>query len=221
MSMSAILTPVRPRVLATRFIPNVPADLAKAYGFAADHTSAALVTADQDDALYVALDEGTKNAPVDVVFARSLYAGSNHAPGPFSGECLGIIAGRSPEDVREGLAATIRCLDEDACFYSGDASGKLLLFPHVVASIGKYLARESELPEGVPIAYLIAPPLEAVIGLDAALKAADVHLQKSFAPPTNTNFGGGYLTGPLEQCEAAAVAFARAVVELGAQPRVL
>ena len=53
------------------------------------------------------------------------------------------------------------------------------------------------------------------------LKAADVHLQKSFAPPTNTNFGGGYLTGPLEQCEAAAVAFARAVVELGASPRAL
>ena len=219
--MTAVLTPVRPKVLATRFIPNVPADLARAYGFGPAHASAALVTADQDDALYVALDEATKNAPVEIVFAKSLYAGSNHAPGPFSGECLGIIGGASPEDVKEGLAAAIRCLEEDACFYTGDAAGKLMLFPHVVASIGKYLAKEAELPEGVPIAYLIAPPLEAVIGLDAALKAADVHLQKSFAPPTNTNFGGGYLTGPLEQCEAAAVAFARTVVELAAQPRVL
>lgn len=219
--MSQVLAPIRPRVLATRFIPNVPADLARAYGFGPLHTSAALVTADQDDALYVALDEATKNAPVEIVFAKSLYAGSNHAPGPYSGECLGIIAGESPEDVREGLRACVRCLEEDACFYAGDASGKLVLFPHVVSSIGRYLAKESELPEGSPVAYLIAPPLEAVIGLDAALKAADVRLQKSFAPPTNTNFGGGYLTGPLEQCEAAAVAFARAVVELGAQPRVL
>jgi ethanolamine utilization protein EutL len=212
---------VRPRVLATRFIPNVPPELATAYGFAPEHAAAALVTADQDDALYVALDEATKQAPVDVVFARSLYAGSNHAPGPFSGECLGILGGRSPADVREGLSAVIRCLEDDACFYTGEPSGKLLLFPHVVSSIGHYLAKEADLPAGVPIAYLIAPPLEAVIGLDAALKAADVRLQKSFAPPTNTNFGGGYLTGPLEQCEAAAVAFARAVVELGADPRVI
>ena len=80
-----VLEAVRPRILATQFIPNVPPDLARAYSFSPEHTAAALVTADQDDALYVALDEATKQAPVEVVFARSLYAGSNHAPGPFSG----------------------------------------------------------------------------------------------------------------------------------------
>lgn len=219
--MSQVLAPVRPRVLATRFIPNVPEDLARAYGLGPEHAAAALVTADQDDALYVALDEATKQAPVDVVFARSLYAGSNHSPGPFAGECLGILAGASPADVHEGLAAAVRCLEEDACFYAADASGKLLVFPHVVSSIGRYLAREAELPEGSSIAYLIAPPLEAVVGLDAALKAARVRLQKSFAPPTNTNFGGGWLAGDLEECEAAAKAFARAVVELAQAPRIL
>ena len=133
----------------------------------------------------------------------------------------GILAGDSPDDVREGLAACIRCLEEDACFYTADESGKLLIFPHVVSSIGAYLAKEADLPEGSSIAYLIAPPIEAVIGLDAALKAATVTLQKSFLPPTNTNFGGGYLTGPLEECEAAAQAFARAVIEVARAPRVL
>lgn len=217
----AILDPVRPKVLAARFIPSAPPDLARAYGLQPHHTSLALVTADQDDALYVALDEATKQAPVDVVFGQSFYAGSNHASGPLSGEALGIIAGVSPADVREGLAACVRCLDEDACFYVGDASGKLVFFPHVVHAIGRYLAAESGLPEGSPLGYLIAPPLEAVIGLDAALKAADVRLVKSFAPPTPTNFAGGYVTGELEQVEAAAVAFAEAVVEVGRAPRVI
>ncbi|MBI3726684.1 ethanolamine utilization microcompartment protein EutL [bacterium] len=216
-----VLEAVRPRVLATQFIPSVPPDLARAYSFSPEHSSAALVTADQDDALYVALDEATKQAPVEVAFARSLYAGSSHAPGPFSGECLGILAGASPADVREGLAACLRCLEDDACFYKADESGKLLIFPHVVSSIGRYLAREAELEEGRSIAYLIAPPIEAVLGLDAALKAAEVKLQKSFAPPTNTNFAGGYLVGELEQCEAAATAFARTIVELARSPRVV
>src|SRR5579862_7066239 len=118
-----VLEAVRPRVLATQLIPSVPPDLARAYSLSPDLASAALVTADQDDALYVALDEATKQAPVEVSFARSLYAGSNHAPGPFSGECLGILAGATPEDVREGLAACLRCLEEDACFYKADESG--------------------------------------------------------------------------------------------------
>jgi ethanolamine utilization protein EutL len=217
----SVLDPVRPKVLASRFIPNVPPDLAKAYGLSPEHTSVALVTADQDDALYVALDEATKQAPVDIVFGQSFYAGSNHASGPLSGEVLGIIAGRSPDDVRSGLLACVRCLEEDACFYTADQAGKLLIFPHVVASIGRYLAAESGLPEGSPLAYLIAPPLEAVFGLDAALKAADVRLVKSFAPPSPTNFAGGYLTGDLEQVQAAAQAFAEAIIGVAANPRVV
>ena len=36
----------------------------------ARHTSLGLVTCDQDDSTYVALDEATKHAAVDVVFAR-------------------------------------------------------------------------------------------------------------------------------------------------------
>lgn len=218
----SILQPVRPRVLATRFIPNAPADLIRSYGLDSErHAALGLITCDQDDALYVALDEATKQAPVDVVFGQSFWAGSSHASGPFSGECLGIVAAPSPAEVREGLAACVRCLEEDACFYGADAAGKLLIFPHVVASIGRYLAAESGLEPGAPLAYLIAPPLEAVIGVDAALKAADVRLVKSFAPPTPTNFAGGYLTGPLEQCEAAAVAFAETIVAFAAAPRVV
>lgn len=217
-----LLAPVRPKILATRFIPSAPADLLRAYGLGeAEHGSLALITCDQDDSLYVALDEATKHSPVDVVFGQSFWAGSGNASGPFSGECLGVIAGAGPDEVREGLAACVRCLEEDACFYRANEEGTLLIFPHVVHAIGTYLAKESGLAPGAAMAYLIAPPLEAVIGLDAALKAADVTLQKNFAPPTPTNFAGGYLAGDLEQCEAAALAFAETIVRFAKEPRVL
>ena len=44
----------------------------------ARHVSAGLVTCDQDDSLYAALDHATKSADVDVVYAKSFYAGSAH-----------------------------------------------------------------------------------------------------------------------------------------------
>jgi len=72
--------------------------------------------------MYVALDEATKQAPIDVIFARSFYAGAAHASGRLSGEILGVIGARDPEEIDEGLDALIRCLQHDACFY--DADGK-------------------------------------------------------------------------------------------------
>jgi len=73
--------------------------------------------------------------------------------------------------------------------------------------------------EGKALAYLIAPPLEAVYGLDAALKAADVKLVTFYGPPTETNFGGGLLTGSQSACKAACSAFAHAVRSIAEHPK--
>ena len=94
------------------------------------------------------------------------------------------------------------------------------MFPHVIASLGDYLSREAGLAPGEPMAYLVAPPIEATIGLDAALKAADgPRACASMPPPTETNFACAWLTGTLDACEAAAVAYAAAVVDVAARPR--
>ena len=88
----------------------------------------------------------------------------------------------------------------------------------VLSSTGSFLSREAGLSPGSPIAYLIAPPLEAVYGLDAALKAADVALCTLYAPPTRTNFGGGLVSGTQSACQAAADAFLEAVREVAERP---
>ena len=54
--------------------------------------------------------------------------------------------------------------------------------------------------------------------MDAALKAADVTLCKLYAPPSETNFGGGLLAGTQSACDAACGAFADAVAEIAASP---
>jgi ethanolamine utilization protein EutL len=216
----SLLEPILPRVLSVRRIPAAADDVLRAYG--ADpsrHTSLGLVTCDQDDPTYVALDEATKHAGVDVVYARSFYAGAAHASGRLSGEILGVLAGPDPDEIDEGLAALCRCLEHDPCFFAADPAGEIAVFPHVIASLGHYLSAEAGLVPGEPMAYLVAPPIEATVGFDAALKAAAVRAVKMFPPPTETNFAAAWLTGSLEDCEAAAMAFAEAVVEVAARPR--
>jgi ethanolamine utilization protein EutL len=214
-----ILEPITPRVLSVRRLPNADPALVVAYGGdPARHAALGLVTCDQDDAMYVALDEATKHAPVDVIFAHSFYAGSAHASGRLSGEILGMLAASEPEAIEHGLAALLRCLAHDACFYDADGKRTVTVFPHVITSLGEYLSREAGLAQGEPMAYLVAPPIEATIGLDAALKAAEVRTVRVVPPPTETNFACAWLTGSLDACEAAALAYAAAVVDVAMTP---
>jgi ethanolamine utilization protein EutL len=177
-----------------------------------------MITCSSDDALYAALDEGTKAAEVEVVYAKSFYAGAKHASGPFSGEIIGIFAAYDPEILKSGINATVSYLENKAWFYAADEKGELPFFPHVISETGLYLSKMANIPPGTPLAYLIAPPIEAMLGLDAALKAADVKLSKFYPPPSETNFCGGLLSGTIYSCEAAARAFQETVLELAMDP---
>ena len=85
-------------------------------------------------------------------------------------------------------------------------------------SAGTFLSREAGVRPGTALAYLIAPPLEGMYAMDAALKAADVRLCKLYQPPSETNFGGGLLSGTQSACQAACTAFAEAVKEVAERP---
>lgn len=212
------LVPLRPTLLSVRLIEQVDPGLRKALGMGDAHCSAGLVTCDQDDSLYAALDHATKFAEVDVVYAKSFYAGSTHASGPLSGEILGVLAGADPDEVKEGLWALREALATQICFHAFEGTSAPAFFSHVISQTGRYLAPLAGIAPGEPMAYLIAPPMESTVGLDAALKSANVKLAKYFGPPTETNFGGGYLLGDLYDLEAAANAFTEAIESVVSAP---
>lgn len=213
------LVPLPANVLACRQIDQADAQIAVAFGIdRRRHLSLGLVTADSDDALYVALDHATKQAEVEVVFAKSFYAGARHASGPFSGEALGILGGEHPEHVADALWAVREGLQDGIHFHTFEGEHQPAFFAHVIGETGRYLSAEAGIEPGAPLGYLIAPPLESVIGVDAALKAADVRLVKHIPPPSETNFGGAFLTGDLAALEAAAVAFVEAIRGVAQRP---
>ena len=203
------------KVLAVRYLANAAPGLAISLGAPAGYPSLGMLTTDSDDATYIALDEATKAADVKVCYARSFYAGAGNASTPYAGEVIGILAGPTPGAVRSGMEAALSALER----VGFEDAGGVPYLAHTVSSAGSYLAKEAGVREGSALAYLIAPPLEAMYAMDAALKAADVKLCKLYAPPSETNFGGGMLSGTQSACDAACAAFAQTVAEVAAQPK--
>jgi len=213
------LDQIRGKVLSVKIIPNVNEFMAESFKLTPEQRSLGLITTDMDDVAYTALDEATKKADIQVVYAKSMYAGSANASTKLAGEFIGIIAGPNPAEIRSGLNAAIEFIENDACFYSANDDDSVPFYAQTISRTGSYLSGIANVPEGQPLAYLIAPPLEAMYALDAALKAADVTLAAFYGPPTETNFGGGLLTGSQSACKAAADAFRDAVVYVANAPK--
>ena len=203
------------KVLAVRYLSGTVPALAKALGAPEGMPCLAMLTTDCDDATYIALDAATKAAQVRVCYGRSFYAGAANASTPNAGEVIGILAGPTPGAVRSGMEAVLAALER----VGFEETQGVPYLAHTVASVGSFLSGEAGVPKGAAVAYLIAPPLESMYALDAALKAADVKLCKLYAPPSETNFGGGLLSGTQAACEAACEAFAQAVAEVAGRPR--
>ena len=203
------------KVLAVRYLANASHGLCKAIGAPEGYPSLAMLTTDSDDATYIALDEATKASDVKVCYGRSFYAGAANASTPNAGEVIGILAGPNPGAVRSGMEAALGALNR----IGFESAGEVPYLAHTVSSAGSFLAEEAGVREGSALAYLIAPPLESLYAMDAALKAADVKLCKLYEPPSQTNFGGGLLSGSQSACDAACAAFAAAVAEVAARPK--
>lgn len=205
-------------VLATRLIPNVDAAMAKELNLPTGHRSIAVITSDCDDVTYTALDDATKKAMVEVVYAKSFYGGAANANTKLAGEVIGILSGPTPAEVKSGLDATVDFIENEASFVSANDDDTIAYYAHCISRTGSYLSKTAGIKEGEALAYLIAPPLEAMYALDVALKSADVQLVSFYGPPSETNFGGGLLTGSQSACQSACHAFAEAVKSVADKP---
>ena len=215
--MTGDVIPVK--ILALQLIANVSPSLAQGLGLDGRYKSIGILSTDCDDVTYIALDEATKAAAVDVVYARSLYAGAANATTALAGEVIGVLGGPSPSEVTAGLQAAASFIQSGVGFRTANDKGDVVYLAHCISRTGTYLSGLAKVQRGEAVAYLIAPPVEAICGLDAALKASDVEMTEFFAPPSETNFAGGLLTGTQSACIAACDAFAEAVRQVAAQPQ--
>jgi ethanolamine utilization protein EutL len=216
--------PLQTVVLAAKLIPNAKPELVKELAglegieLPEGTSSLALISTDCDDVTYTAIDEATKKADCVVLYARSMYAGAANQNTALAGDIIALLAAPNPAEARAGLDAAIDLIENKAHFISARDDDEICYYAHTISRTGSYLSAGAGIAEGDALAYLIAPPLESLYGMDAALKAADVKMCCLYNPPSETNFGGGLLTGTQSACKSACDAFANAVQYVADNP---
>ena len=116
---------LRANILGIRIISNLSPELIKGLGIDEKYKCIGIITADSDDVLYTALDEATKASEVDVVYAKSMYAGAGNASTKLAGEVIGILGGTSPAEVRSGIKAVEHYFADGDCFVSANADDSI------------------------------------------------------------------------------------------------
>ena len=124
---------IRPSVTAMRVIASVNDGFARELKLPPHIRSLGLITADSDDVTYIAADEATKQAMVEVVYGRSLYAGAAHGPSPTAGEVLIMLGGPNPAEVRAGLDAMMAHIESGAAFQWANDAQDTAFLAHVVS----------------------------------------------------------------------------------------
>lgn len=199
------------RILSVQIISKADRRLLEKFFLPEKYVSLGIISTDCDDISYTALDEATKRSDVIVAYARSMYAGAENATNPITGEFIGVLAGRDPESVKSGLKAAIDMIEKKAFFLSAADDDSIFYFAHCISKSGTYLSKKAGVEEGTPLAYLIAPPIAALLGINKVLKNVDIEMKIFYGPPTETNFSGALLSGAQSMCERACKIFSESV----------
>lgn len=80
---------------------------------------------------------------------------------------------RTRQRQEPALEAAVDFIENEAHFVSANDDDSIPYYAHCISRTGSYLSSTNGIKEGEALAYLIAPPLEAMYALDAAIKAAE------------------------------------------------
>ena len=97
---------------------------------------------------------------------RESHGGADNANTKLAGEIIGILAGPNPAEVKSGLDACVDTIENVAHFISANEDDSIVYYAHCISRTGSYLSAGAGIQEGEALAYLIAPPLEAMYAVD-------------------------------------------------------
>lgn len=209
---------IKTNILAQRIIPHVNAAMKAQLNLPEDHTSIGMFTCDNDDVAFIALDDATKKANIQVAHVEPSYGGVYGAWGKLHGAVIAVISGPRVSDVISGMGYINDFVENHSSLYGLNEEETIAYYAYCIDKIGSYYAKSLGLKEGSSLAYIASAPLEAMYGIDAAVKAADVKIVEFWGPPTVTNCGGALLTGTQSACKAAVEAFRHAVGSVAGDP---
>ena len=90
-------------VTMQKVVPNVTQAYRELWGIPQEHQSVGIIAGDNEDVMWLALDDATKKAKISVVHAETVYGGLEYSWSRFGGEITAIISGEKVADVKSGL----------------------------------------------------------------------------------------------------------------------
>lgn len=203
------------KFVANRMLTDVDDCMLEQYDLPEGYIDIGLFTTACDGVGYVAADDATKKANVQVPKIYTTYGGC----GRFNdGQVFGVISGPKVSDVERGLRYVREFTENESTCYSVSDDDSTLIYAQCVSHIGSYFSKTYNLEPGSPIAFLLAPALHGSVGLDEALTQADVDVVKFWSTPVQSNMCGAILTGRQAQCVTAVNAFKDAIFDLVENP---
>lgn len=202
---------IQAHVTMQKIVPQITKKYRELWEIPENHNSIGLISCDNEDVMWLALDDATKKARIYIVHAETVYGGMAYSWSRYGGEITAILSGETVADVQNGVRYTKDYIENKSAFYMLNEEGTLGYYADWIPRAGKYYQKKLGIPEGTSLAYLISTPVESTYALDKALKASDTKVAEFFLPPTRVNTGGAVLTGTESACRAAAEAFAAAV----------
>jgi len=206
---------VHGKLVMNRLLTDVEDIMIEDYHLPEGYIDLGLFTTACDGVGYVAADDATKKANVEVVNIRTTYGGH----GNFNdGQVFGIISGPTVSDVERGLRYVRDFTEREAGLYSISDDDTTMIYAECVSRIGKYFSKAYGLEVGSSIAYLIAPAIQGAVGIDEALTVANVEVVKYWGNPTASNMCGAILTGTQSQCQMACEGFKNVIFDAMEDP---
>lgn len=198
-------------VTMEKIVPNVTKEYRNLWKIPGEHQSVGFIAGDNEDVMWLALDDATKRARISIVHAETVYGGLEYSWSRYGGEITAIISGEKVADVKNGLRYIREFIENHAKIYVLNEEETLGYYVDWIPRAGKFYQETLGIEEGESIAYLVSTPVESTYALDKALKASNTRIGELFRPPSRVNTGGGIVVGTESACRAAAKAFAEAV----------
>ena len=206
---------IKSQMIANRLLTDVDDILLERYKLPEGCIDIGLFETAFDAVGYCAADDATKQANVEVTTIYSTYGGVGSCN---NGHAFGVLTGPTVSDVERGLRYVRQYVENADGIVSISEDDSQWIYTDCISKIGKYFAKEFDLPMGSSIAFLMAPSLYGTYGLDAALTDAHVEVVKFWDAPRESNLIGAIVTGTQSQCKTACAAFERGVMEVVEEP---
>lgn len=202
---------IKPAIVSQKLIAHVSPELAAAYKLPEGHQSIAFFSTDNDDVGYLAVDDATKKAKIEVIHAQTYFGGEDCTWSKYAGGVFIMFSGPRVEDVRSGLNYISDFVENKSELYAFDGDRGTAYYAQTIPRTGKYFSKLYGIEEGTSYCYLVGAPIETNYAIDKALKAGDTRIVNFWYPPSHANSSGAVLAGTESACRAATNAFVDAL----------